>query len=87
VLHDQLLRPFHVQYDQLLQPGPGYEPRRAFCEWRLQRDASSLAFLCRVLINEAGFTRNWILNTRNQHTWLLKIHIPFQKHDTNSSFQ
>jgi hypothetical protein len=62
--------PFHVQQVQSLQPPLDYERRRAFCEWLLQRDAASPTFLSWVLLmDDACFTRNWILDTRNQHTW------------------
>jgi hypothetical protein len=69
VLHDQLLCPFHVQHIQAQQPPLDYERREAFCEWLLQRDAASPPFLSRLLLmDEACFTWNGILNTRNQHT-------------------
>jgi hypothetical protein len=70
VLHDQLLYPFHGQHVEALQPPLDYERRRAFCEWLLWQDAAYPTFLNRVLLmDEACFTRNGILNTRNQHTW------------------
>jgi hypothetical protein len=79
-LHDQLLYPFHVQYVQALQPPLDYERRRAFREWLLQQDAAYPKFLSRVLvIDKACFTRNGILNTRNQHTWADENRHSFQE--------
>jgi hypothetical protein len=69
VLHDQLLYQFQALHVQALQPPLGYERRKAFCEWLLQRDAASPTFLGRALLmDEACFTRNGIFNTRNQRT-------------------
>jgi hypothetical protein len=89
VLHDQLLYPFHVQHVQDLQPPPDYEHRRAFCEWLLQQDAAYPTFLSRMLVmDEACFTWNGILNTRNQHTWTDENPLFFfKKHHSNSSLQ
>jgi hypothetical protein len=49
-----------------------YERRKAFCEWLLRWDtaAPTSTFLSRVLLmDEACFARNVILNNSNQHTW------------------
>jgi hypothetical protein len=67
VSHGQLLYPFHVQHVQALQPPLDCERRNAFSEWLLQRDATLLSRM--LLMDEACFTWNGILNTRSQHTW------------------
>jgi hypothetical protein len=70
VLYDRLLYLFHVQHVQALQPLLDFERQKAFCEWLLQQDVASATFLCQVsLMDEACFTRNGILNSRNQRTW------------------
>jgi hypothetical protein len=46
VLHDQLLRPFHIQHIQALQPPLGCEHCKAFCEWLLQHLQTFSAECC-----------------------------------------
>lgn len=69
VLH-QLLCPLHVQQVQALEPAPNYERRNAFCEWLLQGDATSQAFLCYVDGCSMLHTELYnISSISNQHTW------------------
>jgi hypothetical protein len=50
-----------------------------------ERSANGYSAGCSVfMMDEACFTRNGILDTRNQHTL---AHETFKKHDSNSSLQ
>lgn len=69
ILHEQLLYPYHVQRVQALQPHdrPG---RMQFCQWFLQMCAHDPHFTAKVLFtDEAGFTRDGIVNFHNTHVW------------------
>lgn len=69
VLRTQQLYPYHLQKVQGLSEND-FEPRRAFCTWLLEACAANPLFLPSVLFtDEAGFTRNGIVNFHNSHRW------------------
>jgi hypothetical protein len=69
-MHYKLLHLLYVQHAQALQLPLDYECREAFCKWLLQQNAAYPTFFCQVLLmDEASFTQNLILNTHNQHMW------------------
>jgi hypothetical protein len=82
VLQDQLLYPFHIQHVQALQR------RNLFFKWLPQWDAASPTFLSLVfLMDEAYFIWNGILKFITSAHGLMKIQIPFKKHNSNRSLQ
>lgn len=69
VLREQQLYPYHIQKVQALK-ATDYEPRVIFSEWFLGRCNQDAMFLNKVLFtDEAGFTRDGIINFRNMHEW------------------
>lgn len=69
ILHEQLLYPYHVQRVQALNP-LDHEARLVFCRWFLRSDAEDPRFLSDILFtDEAGFTRNGVVNFHNTHVW------------------
>lgn len=68
-LHTQLLYPYHVQRVQALGP-VDFPGRRNFCRWFSEELAHDPNFSANVLCtDEAGFTRNGIMNFHNTHQW------------------
>lgn len=68
-LHEQLLYPYHVQRVQALNP-LDHQARMVFCRWFLRNDAEDPRFLANILFtDEAGFTRNGVVNFHNTHVW------------------
>lgn len=69
ILHEQLLHPYHLQRVQPLKP-QDLQPRVQFCEWMQRKCRQNRSFLRRVLFtDEAGFTRDGIINFHNTHVW------------------
>lgn len=69
VLHEQLLYPYHVQRVQALRP-EDHLSRLRFCQWLLQKCAVDPLFSSTILFtDEAGFTRDGVVNFHNQHVW------------------
>jgi hypothetical protein len=67
LLKKQGLHPYHVQRVQALQP-KDYIRQEEFCEWVIQKCVDQPDFLRIVLFtDEAGFTRNGVLNSHNTH--------------------
>ena len=69
ILHVGLLRPYHLQRVQALGDND-YPARVEFCRWLQQTCAANPDFLRNVLFtDEAGFTRDGIVNFHNTHVW------------------
>lgn len=69
ILHEQLLHPYHLQRVQALKP-QDFQPRLEFCEWLQMKCRQDRFFLDKVLFtDEAGFTREGIVNFHNSHVW------------------
>lgn len=69
VLHEQLLYPFHVQKVQALSDDD-FLPRLQFCRWFLEQCNNDPNFHNSVLFtDECSFSRDGIMNTRNNHRW------------------
>lgn len=69
ILHEQLLYPYHIQRVQALKP-QDLLPRAQFCEWMQRKCHQDRFFLNKVLFtDEAGFTREGIVNFHNNHVW------------------
>jgi hypothetical protein len=68
MLRENTLHPFHLQPVQRLQPGN--KEHLEYCQWLLHRVVDEPNFLNRVLwTDEAGFTRDGVLNLHNLHVW------------------
>lgn len=69
ILHDNLLYPYHLQRVQALSV-EDYAPRLRFCTWFLNKCNLNHSFHSSVLFtDEAGFTRDGIINFHNNHLW------------------
>jgi hypothetical protein len=69
VLRENSLHHFHLQLMQGLRPGDR-ERRLEYCQWLLHIVVDEPDFLNRVLwIDEAGFTRDGVVNLHNLHVW------------------
>lgn len=66
VLKDQLLYPFHLQKVHHLLEGDNL-PRVQYCDWLQNHDANFLSLI--LFTDEAGFSRDGILNMHNMHYW------------------
>jgi hypothetical protein len=83
VLRESSLHPFHLKPVQGLQPGDK-ERRLEYCRWLLHRVVDEPDFLNRVLwTDEAGFTRDGVMNLHNLHVWAAENPRPTR----SSSFQ
>jgi hypothetical protein len=69
ILHEQSLYPYHIQRVQALRP-PDYQARLVFCQWFLRKCVEDPHFIENILFtDEAGFTKNGIVNFHNTHVW------------------
>lgn len=69
VLKEYKLHPYHIQKVHALIP-EDYPQRINFCQWALNKIRVSPNFLNKVLFtDEASFSRDGILNSRNRHVW------------------
>lgn len=70
ILHEELLYPYHLQRVQALKP-QDFLPRVEFCQWMQMKCHQDRHFLDKVLFtDEAGFTREGVVNFHNNHIWL-----------------
>ena len=68
ILHEQLLYPYHPQRVQGITPAD-CAPRRAYCNWLLER-AEDPTFISKILFtDEATFGRTTLTNIHNEHIW------------------
>lgn len=69
VLHEQLLYPYHMQRVQALKP-QDLPRREAFCRWLVLKCERNAEFIQKILFtDEAGFTRDGVVNFHNNHIW------------------
>jgi hypothetical protein len=67
ILHEQSLYPYHIQRVQALTP-PDHHARVVYCHWLLAKCVVNPQFVANILFtDEAGFTRDGIVNFRNTH--------------------
>ncbi|XP_026829886.1 uncharacterized protein LOC105283860 [Ooceraea biroi] len=85
-MHEQLLRPYHIQRVQGLNPGD-YPNRIAFCQWFLSRNLIQPNFgRIALFSDEACFTRDGVFNSRNSHIWDENPHaVAFTRHQQQFS--
>jgi hypothetical protein len=83
VFGENSLHPFHLQPVEGLQPGDK-EHRLEYCRWLLHKVVDEPNFLnCELWTDEAGFTRDGVMNLHNLHIWAEENPHPTQ----SSSFQ
>lgn len=69
VLKEQLLYPYHLQKVHQLLP-EDFPRRIQFATWLLDQQGRNPNFINTILFtDEAGFTKNGILNLHNSHVW------------------
>lgn len=69
VLHEQQLRPYHIQPIQALHEGD-HNRRLNFSRWFIQKCVENDLFLNTILsTDEAMFTNNGMFNIHNEHEW------------------
>lgn len=69
ILREQLLHPYHVQKVHAMSEAD-YSHRVDFCRAFIENQNNNPEFINIVLFtDEAGFTRNGIINSHNLHTW------------------
>lgn len=69
VLREQQLHPYHPQKVQALHP-TDFAPRLVFSEWLVQCCLRDPQFHAAILFtDEACFTRDGVVNSRNSHVW------------------
>jgi hypothetical protein len=69
ILKEQLLHPYHIQKVHAMSEAD-YAPRVEFCTAFLERQRTNPTFISHVLFtDEAGFTRDGIINCHNMHIW------------------
>jgi hypothetical protein len=70
ILHEQSLYPYHIQRLQALTP-PDHRARVVHCHWLLAKYFVNPRFVANILFtDEAGFTRDSVVNFHNTHIWL-----------------
>lgn len=68
-LKEQLLHPYHVQKVHAMSPDD-YPARLQYSNWFIQQHNQNLNFSKLILFtDEAGFTRDGIINSHNLHFW------------------
>lgn len=87
ILQEQLLKPYHLQRVQALKP-QDFQPRAQFCEWMQMKCRQNGEFLQKILFtDEAGFTRDGIVNFHNNHVWAEENpHAYFESRHQNKFF-
>lgn len=69
VLREQLLYPYHLQKVHELTP-EDFPRRIQFANWLLDQQRTNPNFVSMILFtDEAGFTKNGIVNLHNSHVW------------------
>jgi hypothetical protein len=70
ILREQSLYPYHIQRVQDLTP-PDHRERVVYCHRILAKYAVNPRFVANTLFtDEAGFTRDGIVNFHNTHVWV-----------------
>lgn len=69
ILKEQLLKPFHLRKVHELTPAD-FPARMEYANWLLQQQQRNVNFIsCILFTDEAGFTKNGIINSHNLHVW------------------
>lgn len=69
ICKEQLLHPYHVQKVHAMSP-EDYPQRLQYANWFLQQLTGNQNFCSSILFtDEAGFTRDGIINSHNLHLW------------------
>jgi hypothetical protein len=70
ILHEQSLYPYHLHRAQAVTP-PNYRARVVFCQWLHAKCVVNTQFVASIVFtDEAGFTRDGIVNFHNTHIWV-----------------
>lgn len=69
IFQEQLLHPFHVQKVHALSH-EDFPARVEFSNWVLEQHTNNRDFISSILYSdEAGFTKNGVINSHNLHVW------------------